>query len=546
MQVKKILAIVCFCVMMLTIYPAMALTDLTITRTVQSEQFVYTYIDAFDENNSSSIQISSLSQVVAAIDGEEMPVSDLKTVDSFGAGIHYVIVMDNSRKATESWPQARNSVQALIGGLNSTDRVSLIVASRDGVETIFTNETPTNGNLAQKVEGLRTSNSSGTTKLYDALKLGINIATQTENNLLMKRVIILYSHVNIDDVSTNLTVDELDKRLIENQVPLYVVSCGNDGSKLNELAQAARASGGMFSSTTNYTEIDDLMQIMQRRIKGSYVVQIDTSGSSATHQGYLPVSIAVNNVKAERLATISITAVVSPSPSPTVTPSPSPEPTAFVINTETIARVETESEASGYDILLFILLFVVALLVIVFIVVIIRKPEKRQKNIYTENQLYVRTNPLLTIRKGNEIEDIAKTICSKRIETSDDDAFKKTLSAKSIQDNGIAISFDVKVRKSPNAQFVEAGTYSMFISSDDDRAFLIGRLPTCDLQINEGHVSREHAELMYALNELLIRNVSHSNETFVNGTVISQPCQLSSGDIIMLDRFVEITVRFES
>ncbi len=61
-------------------------------------------------------------------------------------------------------------------------------------------------------------------------------------------------------------------------------------------------------------------------------------------------------------------------------------------------------------------------------------------------------------------------------------------------------------------------------------AAVIGRSASAHIVLNDGLVSREHAELRVEGNVLMVRDLNSSNGTYVNGARITTPCTLRPGD----------------
>lgn len=66
------------------------------------------------------------------------------------------------------------------------------------------------------------------------------------------------------------------------------------------------------------------------------------------------------------------------------------------------------------------------------------------------------------------------------------------------------------------------------------RHFILGRIPSSDIQINDISVSRKHAEVFPGPDGLFIRDLGSSNGVSVNQTKIDNPYRLSTNDRILL------------
>ena len=85
----------------------------------------------------------------------------------------------------------------------------------------------------------------------------------------------------------------------------------------------------------------------------------------------------------------------------------------------------------------------------------------------------------------------------------------------------------------------ELGPARAAISTDP---FAVGRSPSCNLQIDESHVSHRHAQFRFRGDELRVRDLGSTNGTFVNGDEVLGERSLSGGDIV---HFAEHAYRIE-
>lgn len=61
-----------------------------------------------------------------------------------------------------------------------------------------------------------------------------------------------------------------------------------------------------------------------------------------------------------------------------------------------------------------------------------------------------------------------------------------------------------------------------------------GRDPSCDIVLGEAGISREHAIFQDDGETLSVSDVASTNGTLVNGTQITQPTPLQSGDVVTM------------
>jgi hypothetical protein len=63
---------------------------------------------------------------------------------------------------------------------------------------------------------------------------------------------------------------------------------------------------------------------------------------------------------------------------------------------------------------------------------------------------------------------------------------------------------------------------------------VVGRMPDCDVVIDDARVSRRHAAIRYSAGEFMIQDLGSANGTLVNDDMITEPTELHDGDIINL------------
>ncbi len=68
--------------------------------------------------------------------------------------------------------------------------------------------------------------------------------------------------------------------------------------------------------------------------------------------------------------------------------------------------------------------------------------------------------------------------------------------------------------------------------SSEKNSLRIGRLADCEIFLDELLVSRKHAEIYFADSRYYVQDTASKNGTFVNAEFITQPTELSPGDII--------------
>lgn len=69
----------------------------------------------------------------------------------------------------------------------------------------------------------------------------------------------------------------------------------------------------------------------------------------------------------------------------------------------------------------------------------------------------------------------------------------------------------------------------------EPRSLLIGRSSSCDIPVEVGHASREHARIIEKNGEVILEDLHSTNGTFVNNVKIHSATVLKPGDVIRFD-----------
>ena len=69
-------------------------------------------------------------------------------------------------------------------------------------------------------------------------------------------------------------------------------------------------------------------------------------------------------------------------------------------------------------------------------------------------------------------------------------------------------------------------------------AILVGRAAHCNIMLDDPSVARQQCEIITAGGHLAVRNLSSTNITILNGTIVSETAPLQPGDTLVLGREV--------
>lgn len=72
----------------------------------------------------------------------------------------------------------------------------------------------------------------------------------------------------------------------------------------------------------------------------------------------------------------------------------------------------------------------------------------------------------------------------------------------------------------------------------DQSAIVIGRSSSCDIQIDQDSISRNHARISHEGKGVVVADMGSTNGTFVNDELISGSLQLRNGDLIKIGRTI--------
>ena len=72
---------------------------------------------------------------------------------------------------------------------------------------------------------------------------------------------------------------------------------------------------------------------------------------------------------------------------------------------------------------------------------------------------------------------------------------------------------------------------------------IIGREPTCDLQISDDTVSSKHARVFFENNQWWVEDLGSSNGSYLNEMLVSTPTVLTIGDLLRFGKIkIEINI----
>jgi len=77
------------------------------------------------------------------------------------------------------------------------------------------------------------------------------------------------------------------------------------------------------------------------------------------------------------------------------------------------------------------------------------------------------------------------------------------------------------------------------------KPFRIGRDASCELQLFDVRVSRQHAKIEFTAGDYILTDLNSSNGVYVNGTRIIHPVILQHDDLIEFGSFGGVVYRFE-
>jgi uncharacterized protein YegL/outer membrane murein-binding lipoprotein Lpp len=238
---KKILVLtVMFAVILSTTVLAASLTSVKINQIVQSGENLYVFFHAVDENENAITDLTA-DEIQIDLGGQALSAE----LESLGTeGIGYVFAIDvSSSLSEEQFSSVQECMKEWINAMGANDQAA-IVTFGDEIVTV-TDFTDNKNTLDAVINGL-SANASGT-MLYSGVMKAIDIAKRQSDSLPIQRVVVIMSD-GLNESNDTASLSEMKDKAIDSGIPLYVagVRNGDNGDKLTELGEVARATGGMI------------------------------------------------------------------------------------------------------------------------------------------------------------------------------------------------------------------------------------------------------------------------------------------------------------
>ncbi len=402
-------------------------------------------------------------------------------------------------------PKALEFIEAIIKELNSYEELRLVTFG-DKIDIIqdFSSD---RYDLSNAVKGIEFTGTASA--IYDAVNSSMLHTELTDGSPCFYRTIVLTD--GVDDTTGGIIKEELFMRLRTETYPIDVISVSADMPQNpdKDLAALSRISNGSYTDLYPSADIeecvsrvsaDDLFwiraEVPQNLLDGS-TRQIDVSDGNNSFSFDLKMSVADAPIE-EPPASKSSSSSSSSAMQPVFSPSSKALPNSTVLDED-----DEQEPHIGTTLLIVIIAAVVAAAAAAVIVVILNKKKAQQP------QAIQHSYPI-----ANSAIKIGATEIVEEFEGKE--------------------HYSIKISNAVN----QNENWILDVFSD----IIIGRAESCDIVIDEISVAHEQCKIAANKNGLAISNLSHSNKTKLNGTVVATEVLLHPADNI---HFGRVTLRVD-
>ncbi len=364
--------------------------------------------------------------------------------------------------------------------------------------------------LSNAVKGIKFTGTASA--IYDAVNSTIMRTEPTDGSPCFYRTIVMTD--GVDYTTGGITKEELFLRLRTETYPIDVISVSADKPQNpdKDLAALSRISNGSYTDLypsadsaecVSQVSADDFFwiraEVPQNLLDGS-TRQVDISDGKKSFSFDMKMSVVDAPIEKPPAAESS-----SSSSSSVTQPVFSPSSEALPISTSLDEDDEQELQIDTALLIVIIAAVVVAAAAVVIVVVIINKNKKRAQQSQTIQHSYPVVNSRIKIDPT---------------EIVDESEGKE--------------HYSIKISNAAN----QNDSWILDVFSD----IIIGRAESCAIVIDEKSVSREQCKIAANKNGLAISNLSSSNKTKLNGTVLATEILLHPADNI---HFGRVTLRVD-
>lgn len=240
------------------------------------------YVDVTDANDG---PITALlpSDFSAAIAGQALRVTGLRSFDASREGVAYVFLVDISKSIRPTqFAQMQAAIQRWIDDLRPGDAVAICSFGDDYKQ--ITDFTSDRNRLQAALSDLRPSDAS--THLHEAIVRAQGFQQRLDKGLPARRVIVLLSDGK--DEGSGMTPEDVVTKIHENQLPIYTVGfsrlpASERRTYLDILHRFSNVSGGIYREADT-EPLAESYSAIQRAIRRVVVVKIPCDACRADGQ----------------------------------------------------------------------------------------------------------------------------------------------------------------------------------------------------------------------------------------------------------------------
>ncbi|MEY4719264.1 MAG: hypothetical protein RL563_1882 [Pseudomonadota bacterium] len=398
---------------------------------------------------------------------------DVVAVDSFnqtGEGVAYIFLVDVSKSLSQQqFLQIQSALWHWLSGMGPKDRAAIISFGSEVKQRLaFTAD---KNQFSRTIDGLLPSDKD--TQLYMGLLAAIEMGRLQNPELPARRAIVVFSD-GIDDAFNGVTLDEVQKQIMQYRVPIYSIGFAKpplDDQKregLKVLGLLARQSGGRFVQS----EVGQLEQAYaQQHQHISQAYRMSLLCQDCVADGQLQ-HLNVNWNQGDHSISEGLDLRLLPAFSPDV------EMGKWITNT-----------VLGYS--------MAGLSILIFIGWLYRQRQVTQ----------------FADEKAFEVIEVIPQLVQ--------------LESSNIKRKGISMRLAV----------MSGNQKGQVFQLEVIESLLLGRAPNCDLSIEgDDEISNQHALVKSHDGQIWVRDLKSTNGTWVNGVPIHNEYPLRADDLLLLGR----------
>jgi hypothetical protein len=451
--------------------------------------------------NTNLNQEVTASKLKLTIEGEELPIKEIKTVEDAKQGISYLFMIDISGSIKDDkLLDMKEILGSFASRMSDGDNAAIMLVGNDYEVSDFVTG---KNNLEAQIDSITMS--SQDTNLYAAIVNALSILN-TNPSVQTKKCLVILSDGK-DDFTTGYTLDEVNIKINEANTPIHTIALLEEDASIDLIEAAkvlgsfARLSAGGIDITYGIDGItsDDVSDKINHSMKQSYILTADTSLLDLNEsESYLELTLDAdeNGIVSDGFSIISSTLQTQTSSSKEEENTAS-ESTAETVEEEQGDESQTNTQNPGFASAIGIAVGVIISLIL-FLLLKGKRGKKRSSKLSIENNSMEEEN---NEKHQNTTINIRKPV------------------------NQIELHFT-------KIGLVEGQTYTVSFEKD----LIIGRnSEKAQLFFKEDDLlSSQHCKIIYRDNKLFIEDMNSTNGTFVNGVPAFQSHQLEQDDVILI------------